>query len=822
MNRKSMWLLSAGLVVLSAPAFAQTTTSPDAPQPDSAPATESGNSQTGTGGDQTSGQQQAETGDIVITATRRNEALSDVPLAVSAITSETLENSGATDIRQLNQVSPSLLVSSTSSEAGAAVARIRGIGTVGDNPGLEGSVGVFIDGVYRSRTGGALTELGAIDRVEVLRGPQGTLFGRNTSAGLIHVITARPRFSPEIYGQIDVGNYDFRRFEGGITGPFSDTIAGRLDAVIVKRDGFIKNSITGDKVNDRDRWLLRGQMLFQPNDDLSFRLIADYAKRDESCCAAPYLHASDFDATLGRTVSSFKPILEARGAVIEDDTFKRKATWTEGYGYQSDVDDGGLSGELVYDLGGAELTSISAYRYNKWVRGTDADYNNLDILHRADDGGSQTRFKTFTQELRLQGDAFNNRLDWLVGGYFANEKLRVRDNLQYGSDYESFQNCLLGLNPATGLSGYVDLSSPTCFNSPKLAQDQAALAAGIAQVNAGIALVQAAIANPATPPEALPALQAQLAQLQATRASLVTKAQGLAVVNANPARPGYGSIGAALGVPGAQLNGASLDDEYNQTSTNFALFTHNIFSITDQLKLTIGARWTHEKKKLSASFSDTNDLCRAFLLSNIVGRGLPTSLAAFQRAPCFSPSVPIGFDPDDAKKTESKLSGTAVLSWKPTPELLTYASYSRGYKAGGFNLDRAGLTRQSIPGSQGPVLATATLDDLKFKPETNDAFELGAKYNGRGFDVNFAAFHQVFDNFQLNTFDGTKFIVENINSCKDDLNGADTDISPLTGACDGKLRSGVRSQGVEVELFTRPMQDLSINAGATIADVKYR
>ena len=185
MNRKSMWLLSAGLFVLSAPAFAQTTTSPDAPQPDSAPPTESGNSQTGTGGDQTSGQQQAETGDIVITATRRNEALSDVPLAVSAITSETLENSGATDIRMLNQVSPSLLVSSTSSEAGAAVARIRGIGTVGDNPGLEGSVGVFIDGVYRSRTGGALTARECVTLARpLLRGELGILAGRLALATL--------------------------------------------------------------------------------------------------------------------------------------------------------------------------------------------------------------------------------------------------------------------------------------------------------------------------------------------------------------------------------------------------------------------------------------------------------------------------------------------------------------------------------------------------------------------------------------------------------------------------------------------------------------
>ena len=121
-------------------------------------------------------------------------------MAVSAVTADTLQNTGATDIRQLNQLSPSLLVSSTTSEAGAAVARIRGIGTVGDNPGLEGSVATYIDGVYRSRTGVALTELGPLDRIEVLRGPQGTLFGRNASAGVISVITAKPQFTPAVSG----------------------------------------------------------------------------------------------------------------------------------------------------------------------------------------------------------------------------------------------------------------------------------------------------------------------------------------------------------------------------------------------------------------------------------------------------------------------------------------------------------------------------------------------------------------------------------------------------------------------------------------------
>src|SRR4051794_32577823 len=228
MIRKSALLVSTGLIAIATPALAQTavsTTDTDKQAAQPTPgATEGAAAQ-----DQAREQQPVDTGDIVITATRRNQALSDVPMAVSAVTADNLRNTGATDIRQLNQVAPSLQVFSTSSEGGAARANIRGIGTVGDNPGLESSVGVFIDGVYRSRSGVGLTELGPLDRIEVLRGPQGTLFGRNTSAGLISIITAKPRFTTEAHAQVDVGNYSSRRVEAGITGPLSDTIAARLD-----------------------------------------------------------------------------------------------------------------------------------------------------------------------------------------------------------------------------------------------------------------------------------------------------------------------------------------------------------------------------------------------------------------------------------------------------------------------------------------------------------------------------------------------------------------------------------------------------------------
>jgi outer membrane receptor protein involved in Fe transport len=802
MKRRSAWLLSGALIAFASPAFAQTAQSTTDTDKQTAQPTQGATAEAAAVQDQAREQQPIDTSDIVITATRRNEALSDVPMAVSAVTAQTLEYTGATDIRQLQQVSPSLLVTSTTSEAGAATARIRGIGTVGDNPGLEGSVATYIDGVYRSRTGVAFSELGPLDRIEVLRGPQGTLFGRNASAGVISIITAKPRFTPEVSGQVDVGNYSERRLEASATGPFSDTIAGRLDFVWSKRDGFLKDDISGRDVNDRNRWLVRGQMLFQPSDDFSFRLVGDYSHRDEECCAAVFLPAHDTTAA-GPQPSTIAAIERALGAIINDDPFRRHVSITPGRNFDNRGKDGGVSGEAVYDMGWAELTSITAYRVNNLVRGQDADFNNLDILFRDDDGGYANRFKTFTQELRLQGNTWNNRLDWLVGGYYANEKLRARDNVGYGADFPRYANCLVAANFVSGgapASLLAPGASPTCFNPNVAPLVQGGLVAKYtAAVNAGNIPLATAIAG-------------QISALAAFARLNNVGFPGVQVDFTNPAfgNSGFSNFATAFGLPGQTLAGNHDSDEWNQTSNNWAIFTHNIFAITDQLKLTLGARYTHEKKDLNAALADNNALCSFF----------SAAIPGLQQLPCvFVPSVPgHNFHGSDSL-TEGRLSGTVVLSYKPTDRLLTYASYSRGYKAGGFNMDRAALVRA---GGNGAVLPQDNFDALIFKPETNDAFELGAKFNGRGIDVNFALFRQLFKNFQLNTFNGLNFVVENINSCSDDLNGADTDQFDNTGACTGHTRAGVRSQGFELEVFTRPIRDLAWNAGVTMADTKYR
>ncbi len=260
--------------------------------------------------------EELEQGEIIVTATRRSEKLSDVPIAVSAVAMDQLRNSGAADIRQLNQLAPSLLVSSTGNESNGS-ARIRGIGTVGDNPGLESSVAVFIDGVYRSRSGIGLNELGELERIEVLRGPQGTLFGRNASAGLINIVSKAPSFEFGGQAEVNYGNFDFWRFQGGLTGPIAgDKAAFRIDGVYVKRDGFLRDVVSGDDVNNRDRVFLRGQLLLKPTDDLSIRLIGDFSHRREACCGATYLPSfgEAFDPT-GGAANASTPGFNTDGAI---------------------------------------------------------------------------------------------------------------------------------------------------------------------------------------------------------------------------------------------------------------------------------------------------------------------------------------------------------------------------------------------------------------------------------------------------------------------------------------------------------------------------
>ena len=723
---------------------------------------------------------------IVVTAQGRAQVLSDVPVAISAVSSETLENSGTTDIRELNQVAPSLLVSSTGNEANGS-ARIRGIGTVGDNPGLESSVAVFVDGVYRSRSGNALSELGPLDRVEILRGPQGTLGGRNSSAGMISIYTASPEYDFGGYANLSYGNYDAIRVEGGVNAPLGETLAARVDGVFFKRDGFYNDVVNDVDINNRDRYLVRAQALFEPTDALSFRLVGDYSKKDEACCAATFVQP-DF-APLARVSPGFDPfarpnpgapaltdfgpggnpiagVLAAFGQdtrAFTQSTFDRDIYVTPGRSYEGETEDYGVSGELNYDLGGANLTSITAYREYANNQGSDTDYTQLDILYRAPGPNAGAReFGTFTQEFRLNGNAFGDRLDWLIGAYYANEKLEVRDNLRFGNDYGAFVNCrlVIAINPALLNPGQDD-----CLGANRAFLDGS--------------VTGAPAFGPATP-------------------LILAGFDNLANVS--------------------DLGGTG--DLYNQTSENFAVFTHNIFAITDRLDLTLGLRYTNETKDFDATFGNDNVICpqNRALLSGLLATPLSGLAGGLIALSCQGNSTAEldGVSIADSRD-EDKLTGTAILSWKPIDDLLVYGSYSRGYKAGGFNLDRSALGN--------PVtFNVANIDPitLQFDEETVDAYEIGLKYANRQWSLGLTAFRQEFSNFQLNTFNGSVFLVQNINGCGTDLDGLDRDASATTGACDADdVTPGVVSQGFEFEAGLSPTRDVNMTLGITHADTRY-
>ena len=364
---------------------------------------------------------------IIVTAQKREQNLQDVPIVITTLSAKQLQNSGVKDIKDLQILTPGLNVTSTTNET-STTARIRGVGTVGDNSGLESSVGVVIDGVYRPRNGVAYGDLGELSRIEVLKGPQCTLFGKNTSAGVINIITAAPTFDTHVRGEATVGNYGQRGGSVSINGPIlADQVAGSLYVAARKRDGFY-DVLTGagprtqKDDNNSDFITTRGQILITPNNDATIRIIADYTNRYESCCAS---------VSIRRGVNSQAALdVTAPGGLataLVPDPYARVARANRSNAQK--ITDYGLSAQADIDLGAATLTSITAFRDWNTTNALDVDFSTSDFAFRTTD--SNTHFATLSQELRLAGKT--ERLDWLVGGFFASEQLRSGQDFRYGS-----------------------------------------------------------------------------------------------------------------------------------------------------------------------------------------------------------------------------------------------------------------------------------------------------------------------------------------------------------------------------------------------------
>ncbi len=803
--------------------------------------------------------------EIIVTATRRERSIQEVSLAVSAYSAEQLELSGVTDIQQLMRIAPSLNLTTGQGETVGATARIRGIGTGSDNPGFEPAVGLYVDGVYRNRAGVGFNELGAIERVEILRGPQGTLFGRNASAGVVSIITADPDPDGSLYGDISFGSYDATRVEVGASGKDAGSgLSVRLDAVWHERDGFLEDANYDRSFNDRDRLFARAQLLYEPNADTSVRLIADHTTRDEQCCAAVGL-VEGLTAAAIQGVS----VLETRNPAVVGiafDPYARKATVSPGSGYPQDMDETGLSLEINTSAGAVRLTSITAFRDWQTERGMDIDYSVADLGGRPE-GNSNTGFKTLTQEIRINGEA--GPVDWLLGAFYADENLKYNDVLQFSTGFSPYANGLAAQVAAGVGGGFAQLAA----GAPALEAGAAQFAAGAAQLAAGSASFAAGLAPFLPPGFAVPRLTAALPSLPSFPSF--------------PFYPwaSYEQYAADENGP-ASFAGRGSNDQFEQDSESWALFTHNSIALASDFELTVGLRYTSESKSIDAELISTDQVCQPFsgqvlgylqsmqaylggvqayaggvqayagsvnqyvqqldgfvqqatqaipnpALQAQISQGaaqvkagaqqllpgaqqlLPgaAQLAQGGQALLTNPAVADGIatmtgfgcipfiDPTldgvySGSRDENEISGTVRLS-RQIGDYLVYGGYARGYKAGGFNMDRSGLLSPVLTLLATGVANVPSVDEWSFEPETVDAFDVGAKFEfeNRRATMDINIFHEKFEGFQLATFNGFAFVAENIPE--------------------------VTSRGVEVEARGVVVGGVEVFGGVTYADVKY-
>jgi outer membrane receptor protein involved in Fe transport len=372
--------------------------------------------------------------EIIVTASKRAQTLQETPIAVSVTGADTIEKARVLDISDLQSVVPSLRVTTLQTSSNTNFV-IRGFGNGANNAGIEPSVGVFIDGVYRSRSAAAIGDLPRLQRVEVLRGPQSTLFGKNASAGVINIVTAAPSYDTEGRVEVQYGNYDQKILRAYVTGGLSDTFAVSLSGGVNKRDGYTEalNSNIPD-LNDRDRWNIRAQALWEPSEDVTFRLIADYSEIDEVCCGVTNIEN-------GPTAAG----IEFLGGVVLDDSDPFSYTSPVNEIPINQIEDGGVSLQGDFDFEGFSVTSISSYRSNNSFNDTEPDYTSLEIL---DSANNRANIDTYIQEIRITSTG-DNKLDWMVGGFLFKEDIIQVSGLEYGDAARTYIDTVLIGAPGT-------------------------------------------------------------------------------------------------------------------------------------------------------------------------------------------------------------------------------------------------------------------------------------------------------------------------------------------------------------------------------------
>lgn len=666
---------------------------------------------------------------IVVSKVRGEQNVMDVPVAITAVTGAQIEASGIKDMFDMQQNVPGLIVghSQTATTSNFAV---RGIGSTSNNFGVESSVGLYVDGVYRSRQSSMINELVDVEAVEVLRGPQGTLFGKNTAAGAINVRTVAPSpDSADAFLELTAGNYDLRRVAAATNIPLTDKLAFRGTIFASKRDGYVDNytydlnplspSVKVDEnlFNDRDRIGLRLQLGYDNGDDFDMRIIGDYSEIDEVCCVGMtntdglFSHAGINQGvgipgpgfarmSLGNIVFTdfdYPDILPTAGFLGVDiprpPNVITGVKWGDYITSYNDIpisqnSDGGLSIEMnKYFENDMTLTSVTAYRSFDTFDFIDVDFSDTDMARRTNDANQES----ISQELRLAG-SFGDSSRWVVGAYYFSQDIKSNTVTTAGSQLQAF----------------VDIGQ-TATGQPTLQS----ITDGVTAISQGLALA------------------------------------GIPFPEGAPAIP----------------NNMFANDDVLQEHDGYAVFSQVDWAISDAFELSLGARYTKESKDITATYTQTNPGVAAPDLTAIgttfalfqqwVGGGMVgappdlTPLLAVAEPntgwfawtiPSFSPRPDIRDSLDDDQVT-----GTAKLTWFINDAMMVYGSYATGFKSGGTNTDR-------IPVSLSQTFNAEKSDSLEFgfKGDITDRLRVAANY-----------YKTDFTDFQANSFTGTAFNLRN-------------------------------------------------------------
>jgi iron complex outermembrane recepter protein len=672
--------------------------------------------------------------EIIVTAAKREQTLQDVPISVSVTGQDTIEKAQVRDLIDLQSVVPSLKVAQFQS-AGQVNFIIRGFGNGNGNDGIESSVGVFIDGVYRSRSAAALDDLPEIERIEVLRGPQSTLFGKNVSAGAISIITKKPQFDFGGKAEITLGNYGNINPKATITGPLGESLAVRLSGSVNSREGYGTNLTNKTRVNDRNRWSIRGDVLFEPSADFSLRIIGDYNVIKEVCCTASSVYngpATLLIGTLGRigTPSTFFN----RNVVYNTDPTNR-------------VVGKGVSGQIDWNLGFAKLTSITAYRNQVNQTTLDVDFTGADISNLT--SGNKSDF--FTQELRLASTG-NGPFSWLIGAFYGDEKLTTGRDIRYGKDARAF------INAQTGGPGGLVFALESLQAATNAVPGFATIIPGQTYFATGTGIAD----NWSQKDKSF----SVFGQADFDVTDRLTVTGGLGYLNDHK----------------EVVSSVVLNDAFSLLNLNnvprlgllpFAALPPSIAGCLLQKGYNPAANG-------------------GVVPVNLFGAGLGTSLPGPGSAPC--PASPAGVNPfglnsaqffygdtanhapvnfpnatESGKRTDDKIVYAARVAYD-FGAVNAYVSYSKGWKGAAFN-----LSSDSRPPNNG-VGRTA-------EPEDVTVYEAGIKAKFRGGFANLAVFKQTIDGFQSNQFNGLGFAL--VNAGKQSVKGVEFDaafkpVSPLS------------------------------------------